>query len=254
MNRPSFSSRIVRAAVLCAAAVPAAACGSLDDGQGRARTDEAGAVIAEVVRVASVDRSSVNQDGRVRYVVDNLSAADTEDLVWSVTFVFPRGAGGGEIEVDEVAETTAERPLKLARGEKGRLLEAVCGQFAERRAAGQAVVGTRLNVLVNPPVFTVARDASGNPGTRFANNRIECVGQSDIYADDGTLSIEFENVSDRRVSDLRVQVVFTESRDRTKWKAIPEMAPGQRAKVTLDIRGLRLGARDFLVKVEAQDV
>jgi hypothetical protein len=254
MNR-STPRRLLGAAA-CALAGLLAACESNGGGgaPGRTGSDAEGTVLAEGVRIASIDRSAMAGEGRVTYRVDNVSGRDLDDLVWSVTFVFPRRSGMGDIQVEEETETTAERPLGLQRGEQGRAVVAVCGAFAERRAMGQQAIGTRLNVASNPPVLTVARAADGTPGTRFAANRIECVGQSDIWADAESLTIEFENVSGQKVTDLEVQAVFVDTKARTKWKAIPSMAPGQRAKATLDLRGLDLGGRDFLVNVRMQDV
>ena len=248
-----------RLALTAILALSAAACASPDGGGGgsamRTGSDAEGAVLVDAVRVVKIDRSEMGTAGRVKYTVDNVSGADQEDLVWSVTFTFPpkRATGEGEIELPEESETTAERPLRILRGETGRVLDAVCGAFGERTARGQPVLGTRLNVSSNPPVLTLARTASSQ-GTRFANNRIECVAQSDIWASAESLTIEFENVSNAKVSDLEVQVLFTDSKARSKWKPLPSMGPGQRAKATLDIRGLDLGSRDFLVKVRQQDV
>jgi hypothetical protein len=244
-------------ALACAAlALSAAACQSNGDGGGggggaRSGSDAEGAVLGGgAVRIGKIDRSAAATSGVARYWVDNISGTDQEDLVWSVTFTFPPAKGGGDIELAEEAETTSEKTLVLLRGETAKLLEAQCAAFESRRQAGQAVTGTRLNVMSNPPVLTLAR-APGHPGTRFLG-KIECVGQSDVWASNDEMTIEFENVSTSKAADLEVQVVFTDTRARTAWKAIPPIAPGARAKVVVDLRGVDMGARDFLVKVRQQ--
>lgn len=220
----------------------------------RGTSDAEGSVVAGVARISRIDRSTVNQDGKVRYVLDNVSGADQEDLLWSVSFLFPgRSVGAGAISTDEQAETTSEKTLILLRGEQGKVLEAQCGALAEHRARGETVIGTRLNVAPNPPVPTLARTASQR-GTMLASGRLECVGQSDIEspASPTELVLEFENLSSAKVSDLELQVLFVSSRVRSKWRAIPAMAPGQRGRVVVDLQGLDIGDRSFLVKIQQQ--
>lgn len=227
-----------------------AACQSNGEGDGggvRTGNDAEGAVLIDAVRIAKIDRSTVNQDGKVRYWVDNISGTDQDDLAWSVSFLFPPQKS--DVSVTETAETTSERSLTLLRGDANKLLEAQCGAFAEMKARGQPVLGTRLNVAFSPPVMTLARDAN-TAGTRFLG-KIECVGQSNVWEGD-QLVLEFENITNAKVSDLELQVVFVDTRAKSKWRAIPAMGPGQRAKVAVDLKGLDMGSRDFLVKVRQQ--
>lgn len=248
------TTSLLRAVALAAIAACAAACASTDDENGspgnRGPNDAESAVLAESVQIARVDRSTVNKDGKVRYYVDNISGSDQEDLAWSVSFVFPRGESSSEISVSAEEETTAEKSLILLRGERNKVLEAECGAFAERRSRGQSVIGTRLNMIPNPPVLTLARAPDGSPGTRFLG-RIECVGQSSIW-DGDQLVLEFENVSGGKVTNLELQVVFVDTRAKSKWRAIPPLAPGQRGKVAVDLKGIDMGERSFLVKVRQQ--
>lgn len=220
----------------------------------RGGSDSEGALLGDAVRITAIDRSTMNTDGKVRYTVENVSGVDQEDLAWTVSFVFPMGESERELGVSAAEETTAEKSLVLLRGEKNKVLEAQCGAFGDRRARGQQVTGTHLNVTTNQPVMTTARrPETGTPGTRFATGRIECVAMSDIYAPGDQLTIEFENVSTTKVGNLELQVVFIDAAgkaiSRSKWRAIPAMAPAARAKATVDLAGLDMGDRSFLVKV-----
>lgn len=250
--------------LLAAAAGGCASDGEPDDDPGasgatrlRGGSDAEGTVLAGAVRITRIDRGTMNQDGKVRYTIENVSGVDQEDLAWSVSFVYPKGDSERDLGVSAVEETTAEKSLVLLRGEKNKVLDAQCGAFADRKARGQQITGTHLNVAPNPPVMTMARDADkGQPGTRFATGRIECVGMTDIWAPDEQITLEFENVSASKVANLELQVVFIDAAgkpiSRSKWRAIPSMAPGARAKTTVELQGLDMGDRSFNVKVRQQ--
>lgn len=250
--------RLASAAFCVAAAVSLGACQSDGDheggGGGRSSSDAEGALLADAVRIVKIDRAAVNTEGRVRYTVDNVSGVDQEDLTWSVSFLFPPRQGESDIAVAEESETTSERSLVMLRGDSGKVLDAVCGAFNERRAAGQPVIGTRLRVAKNEPAFPMAR-APGSQGTRFLN-KLEMVSVSNIEdaTDPTELVLEFENFSGGKVSELEVQAVFPRSGMRTKWKALPAAGPGQRTRAVLDLRGVNIGDRQFLVKVRQQDL
>jgi len=266
MNLSTLSSRALVAGFAVCLAAALAGCqsgggeptGDGGDPAGRVGSDSVGTTLLDTVRITGIDRSSTQQDGVVRYTVENVSGQDQEDLVWSVSYVFPSRDSGGDIVLAEEAETTAERVLVLFRGEKGKVLVATCGALEQRRAQGQKIVGTRLVVAANPPVFPFARTAA-QEGTKFASGRLECVGQSSIWGEPGSpppdaLSIELENVSKGPVANLELQVVFSETNARTKYVVIPATQPGERTLVTVDLRGLDLGGRDFLVKVRPRGI
>ncbi|MCE9634739.1 MAG: hypothetical protein K8T90_03450 [Planctomycetes bacterium] len=256
---PNSFLRLVAVALCAASAVSLGACASDGDGGssgggGRSSSDAQGALLADAVRIASIDRNAVNTEGRVRYVVDNVSGADQEDLTWSVSFLFPPRQVESDISVAEESETTSERSLVMLRGDAGKVLDATCAAFNERRAAGQAVIGTRLRVAKNEPAFPMARSA-GSPGTRFLN-KLEMVAVSNIEdaSDPTELVLEFENISGSKASELEVQAVFPRSGMRTKWRALPAAGAGQRTRAVLDLRGVNIGDRQFLVKVRQQDL
>lgn len=238
---------------LALAAVPMWGCAAPGDGGGRGAVgDAAGQVIApdNVARIQSVDRSTASRDGRAKYVIENVSGADQEDLVWSVTFWFPPEIRDG-IEMPEVSETTGERALVLLRGEK-KAVDALCPDFQRYAAAQKPVLGTRINLQVQQPILTVPRNSDGSPGTRFVANKLECVGMIDDLYGQSSLWIEFENVSATKLTDLELQIVFPSSGARTKWKSIPSLAPGQRSRIDVDLGGVDVGDRSFTVKVRQQ--
>jgi hypothetical protein len=247
MNRVNRNLGALALAVACGVA---GGCNGTDDG--RRMGDDAGQIVGEVARSVKVDRTTVNQDGRVRYWIENISGQDQEDLVWSVTFHLPPEVKDG-LEVPEQGEVTSERGLVLYKDDKARLVEAECPNWTEIRARGKKILSTTLNLQVQQPVPTIARNATER-GTVFDGGRLECVGMDpdDLLGKDSTW-IEFENVSSRKLLDLELQYVFAGAAARTKWKSIPALAPGQRARVEVDLRGLGLGTdRDFMVKVRQQ--
>lgn len=234
-----------------AAAFAAAGCGSSGGetgGGGGGPNDQPGDIVEfggqQVARIVSVDRGTARQDGKVRYVIENVSGRDQEDLVYSVTFAFPPGAMGGDIAMQYELDTTVERGFALFSNDRSKALDAV---MPEASRAG-ALLGTKLNLAIEPPALTMSRSASG-PGTRFVGNRLECVGQAPFEDDPSELWLEFENVSNQKLSNLEVQILFVDTKARTKWKSMPTVNPGERKRVNPDIRGLDAGDRRFLVKV-----
>ncbi|MCG3134903.1 MAG: hypothetical protein HMLKMBBP_02311 [Planctomycetes bacterium] len=246
---------IARALVTFAASVlalAAGACASDTGGGGTAAAagpnDQPGDVIEfggqQIARIVSVDRGTARSDGKVRYVVENISGRDQEDLVYSVTYAFPPGAMGGDIAMQYELDTTVERGFALFSNDRSKALDSV---MPDASRAG-ALLGTKLNLAIEPPALTMSRTASG-PGTRFVGNRLECVGQAPFEDDPSELWLEFENVSNQKLSNLEVQILFVDTKARTKWKSMPTVNPGERKRIAPDIRGLDTGDRRFLVKV-----
>jgi hypothetical protein len=213
--------------------------------------DAEGAVLSfggePLARIVKKDTSQLGS-GKVRYVLENVSGQNQEDLVWSVSFSLPPGKMTSEIQMREQVETTSERYIVLFKNDKEKALEAECPNFDPSRP----IRGTQLRLGIDAPAMTFARGSDGTSGTRFYGGRVECVGisgEDGLYNDPPALWIEFENVSDRKVSDLELQVVFTDTNGRTKWKGLPSMAPGARTRVDVDLAGVDMGGRAFLVKV-----
>ena len=205
-----------------------------------------------LARIVSKDTSGLAASGKVKYVLENVSGRDEEDLVWSVSFSMPPGRMTEEIQMREQVETTSERYMVLFKNDRQKAIEAECPNFDPTRP----ITGTQLRLAIDAPAMTFARGTDGSQGTRYYGGRVECVGMSgedELNSASPRLWIDFENVSDRKVSDLEVQVVFTDSNGRTKWKALKSMAPRARSgPVEIDVRGMDMGGKAFLVKVRAQ--
>jgi hypothetical protein len=242
-------------AALAAAAFVAAACdstGAGKNGNGASAVNELhDDVPTDVVRV---DRRDVAPDGRVTYVLENVSGKLQEDLTYFVEFHYA-STGKGAINIADEVEVSPERELVLLKSDLAKQIT------VDNPKPGQKVLGAKLFVRSTPPVAAVARDASG-PGTYFLNHAIECVGMAspdELRA--GSLWIEVENVSDRPVSELEAKAVFVDQMTKekggeTKWTVVRDLPKrGARARVQFDLGGLgKVDNLSFLVKIRQQSM
>jgi len=245
-------------AALAAAAVAVAAC----DSPGTAKNNGGGGAVGatsgdlgdemptDVVRVA---KKEPGPDGRVTYVLENVSGKLQEDLTFHVEFHYPKTASGA-IDADDI-EVSPERDLVLLKSDVAKSIT------VENPKPGHKVLGTKLAIQSSPPIAAVARDAN-NPGTYFLNRAVECVGmasEDDVRA--GSLWIEIENVSDRAISELEAKAVFVDQMTKekgaeTKWTAVRDLSKkGARSRITFDLGGLgKVGNLSFLIKIRQQSL
>ena len=242
------------------AAVACSATGPAKGDKTTYRDDVAGGEpLAGVVQIVSIDRSTVNTDGTVRYRVKNLTQQDQETLSARVIFYYPPSEGS-DIALPYEADVIDVK-LPLFKGQDNYELVATSEAFAERSAAGEAVLATELDVTLEVLVPVLARTAAA-PGTRLLNGRLECVGISPEDARlglDGTkpeLWIEFENVSAKAVRNVQVSAVFMDTRGdvttgETGWTRMSRVEPGERRRVELNLEGAGVVRnRPFLVRMK----
>jgi hypothetical protein len=241
-----------------AAATFAAGCqGGGGGGRGDASIDGASDVVpADVVRVVKKESAP---DGRVTYVLENVSGKLQEDLTYHVEFHYDYAAAPGDsqpvIKIADDIEFSPERDLVLLKSDTAKVIA------VENPRPGKPVKSASISVQSSPPVAAVYRDA-GNPGTYFLNRALECVGmasEDEIRA--GALWIEVENVSDRALSELESKAVFVDQMTKekvaeTKWAAVRDLATkGARARIQYDLSGLgKVGNLSFLVKIRQQSL
>jgi hypothetical protein len=259
----STSHTFIRAAALVLVGVSAAACtstGAVDRDPTEYRSDVADdEPLAGVVRIVSVDRSSLNTDGTVRYRVKNLTGEDQQSLAARVVFYYPPSEDSG-IELPFETDVI-DVDLPLFKGQDNYELVAVSEAFEARSAAGYTVLATELDVTMEVPVPVVARTASA-PGTLLYNGRFECVGispEDERLGLDGAapvLWIELENVSTREVRNVQISAVFMDTQGEgatgeTAWARLPRVDAGARERVTLDLSEAGpVRDRPFLVRVK----
>ena len=238
---------------LVAALLAVAACGT--DSQDRAvaaipdqMSDRAGTEpLRGIVRLKSVERTP---EGGVRYVVENISGRDQEELAYFVSFFFPSQEDTAIKKLGD-RDTTPQRDLVLLRGTEREIT-------AANPRPGAPCLGTTIDVLNNEAVPVVTR--GDTPGTLFLNKSLECVAMStEDDLRDSKLWIEFENVSRRAISELEAKVQFHDPGaanrkvGETKWTPVRDIQPGQRGRVQFDVASLgRLSNTIFLVKIRQQ--
>lgn len=245
-------------AALAAAAFAVSACDSTGTaksnggGGGAVGTSEdlADEMPTDIVRVA---KKEPGPDGRVTYVLENVSGKLQEDLTFHVEFHYPATASGA-INADDI-EVSPERDLVLLKSDVAKSIT------VDNPKPGHKVLATKLAVQSSPPIAAVARDANG-PGTYFLNRAIECVGiasEDEVRA--RSLWIEIENVSDRSVSELEAKAVFVDQMTKekggeTKWTAVRDISKkGARARIQFDLGGLGdVKNLSFLVKIRQQSL
>lgn len=219
------------------------AAGSMNDHNG----DEP---LRGIVRIKNVSRTA---DGSVKYLVENISGRDQEDLGYFVSFFFPAEEKTVVKKVGD-RETTPQRDLVLLRGSEREIT-------AQNPRPGVLCLGTTIDVLNNEAVPVVTR--GDNPGTLFLNRSLECVAMSseDDVRESKKLWIEFENVSSRPVSEIEAKAQFHDPGaanakvGETKWTSVRDVQPKARTRVEFDLSSLgRLSNRIFLVKVRQQSL
>jgi hypothetical protein len=251
-----FETKFVLGAALAASALALVACDSSSGSRGaaplaEAKSDQAGEEpLAGVVRIKSVTRAP---DGGVRYVLENISGKDQEDLSYFISFLFPSQVGTAITMLGD-REATPQRDLVLLRGTEKELA-------AGNPRPGTASQGTRIDVFSNEAVPVVARSA-GEPGTLFFNKTIECVAmapEDDQRGANPRLWIEFENVSANSITDIEAKVQFHDPSagnrkvGETNWTPLSNLSPHQRARIDFDLSGVgRISNRIFLVKIRQQ--
>jgi hypothetical protein len=246
-------------AALAAAVFVAAACDSTGAGKNAkgGAIDDEDVLPAGVVEVVNVNHAP---DGRVTYVLKNVSGQLQEDLTYRVKFHYAgtennKDGNGKAFQIADDVQVSLERDLVLLKSDAAKSV------VVDNPRPGQAVKDTRILVQVSPPVPSVARDA-GSQGTFFLNHALECVGmasEDEIRA--GNLWIELENVSDRALSELEGRAVFVdqftkEKISETKWTSMPDLPQrGARSRVQFDLSGLgKVGNFSFLVKIRQQSL
>jgi hypothetical protein len=240
---------------LAAATFAAAGCqGGGGGGRGDAAIDGSSDVVpADVVRVVKKESAP---DGRVTYVLENVSGKLQEDLTYHVEFHYAaKGDSETVIKIADDIEFSPERDLVLLKSDTAKVIA------VENPRPGQPVKSASISVQSSPPVAAVFREP-GNPGTFFLNRALECVGmasEDEIRA--GALWIEVENVSDRALSELESKAVFVDQMTKekvaeTKWAAVRDLATkGARARIQYDLSGLgKVGNLSFLVKIRQQSL
>lgn len=209
--------------------------------------------LAGIVRIKNVERSA---DGAsAKYMVENVSGRDQEDLAYFVSFFFP-ATKGSAIDTVGDRETTPQRDLVLLRG-TSREITAV----NPYPRPGQVCLGTTIDVVNNEAVPVVTRGDTA--GTLFLNKSLECVAMSgeDEVRESKKLWIEFENVGTRAISEIEAKAQFHDPGagnakvGETKWTNVRDVQPKQRTRVEFDLASLgRLTNKTFLVKVRQQSL
>ncbi len=247
-------------ALAAAAALSACASNAEQSPATQATSDAAGAELANgAVRIASVDRSTLQTDGSVRYVLDNASNEDQEHLTARVVFYYPP-TGTGSIALPFDTDVTDEIGVLLFKGQRGYELRATSRAFADRKAKGDQVLATRLDVQVEELIPTTARDG-GVGGTRLLNGQLECVGIASEDLRNGLdgaapeFWVEIENVAGRAIGNVEARAVFIDGvrgvrTGETKWSKVPRLEPGSRVKVPFDLSGAgEVRNRPFVIQV-----
>ncbi len=197
-----------------------------------------------VVRIVDVDRSTLQDDGTTRYYVENLTNALVENLVFSVAFYYPPGSNlaPGALRLPYESVGTPEQFLNLQPSDSQRVIVASCPEFLTRRARGASIASTRLTVYVEAPALPLPR-TDGARGSTFVGGAIELTGCLDdgLYDTPPSLSLEFENVSQRAV-DTEIRVIFLEpdghtTAGATAWQRLDVISPGARRRVDVDLSG-----------------
>lgn len=206
--------------------------------------------IKDVVRIKSIDRSP---DGSVRYVVENVSGRDQEELAYFVSFFFPADETSA-IKQEGVRDTTPMRDILLLRGAEREVT-------AQNPRPGAPCLGTTIDVVNNEAVPVVTRGDTA--GTLFLNRALECVAMSteDDVRVQKKLWLEFENVSSRAISEIEAKAQFHDPGagnakvGETKWTRVKDVQPRQRTRVEFDLASLgRLSNTIFLVKIRQQSL
>jgi hypothetical protein len=219
------------------------------------RIDSAGEPLPGIVKIVGVDSGA---DGRITYRLENISGKVQEDLSYRIAFRYPET----ETSAFKLYEWDAAplRDLVLLKSDTAKEVS------ADNPRPGQKVLETKLTVENTPPVDTVARaGGAAGTGTLFLERSLECTAmanEDEVRA--GTLWIELENVSSKKVSEMEARVVFIDIVDRagtsrkqaeTKWTPLADLDPGARGKVNFDLSGLgRVGSYKFLVKIRQQSL
>ena len=248
MQNPTASLALALALLVPAgcAATPAAEGTAATEFSSDAAGDQP---VPGVVRIDRVDRSTLATDGTVRYYLDNVSGEDQENLTARVIFYYPP-TQQSDIALPFDTDVTEEKSIALFRGQGGFEFAAASRAFTERQAAGESILATRIELIVEELVQTVARDDT-SPGTLLLNGQLECVGispwelRSGMEGGDPQLWLELQNVSAQRVSNVEVRVVFFDGDEdvrkaETAWAKLPALAPGERARATIDLAGIDL--------------
>ena len=255
-------SRAASAAALTLAAFAFAACGgtgSSGGGGGGGGGAEGGAALGpsasgsdqagdfpdgtvgdeQLVQISKIDRKGMHETGTVTYYVDNVSGERLRDLTYWVQFQWP--PNNPQVPYD--SDVTDQKSLVLVKGAAGEALTATSPEFAQRTSGDkpQKIQATRLIMMQERPVAAVSREEAGQ-GTLFVQGALECVAISPedlLWESPGQLWIDFENVSDRSLSRLQVQVVFVDiSEDvtgETKNERLATLKPGAKKRVTFDL-------------------
>lgn len=205
-----------------------------------------------LARVVEIDTSRLAAAGIAGYVVDNVSDRDHEDLEFTITYHFSPTPQAGPLTMNDV-EATAERPLTLFRSDRRKRLDGTCPGWTPERAT--RLRGTTLRLVDSLPAALIARGPG--PGTTLFNGRLECIAMAtagELDSPSPRLWVELENIDprSRRASDLEAQAVFPSTGARTKWKSVPTIAPGQRARVEFDLKNVPMGDRECALKIRPQ--
>lgn len=216
--------------------------------------DTVGTVLAEGrLRIVAIDRSRLETEGEVTYRVVNIAGRGGDFSTCIQFHGDPRPPYPSPDLVETLIATSAKFTVHLAGGEETSVTErcaAPAGAQGDRPATAQPRT-TRMVATFELPELTVARNAStGQRGSTFVNGKLECVGLSDLWDDASGLEVHLENVSSERIPGLfEVSAIFVDTGERCAPNALPALAPGQVARVRLDLTGVALGGRAFRVRV-----
>lgn len=222
-----------------------------NDSEGPAAVDDKG---NEIVRIVSIDRSTLPKDGTVRYVLENVSGVKQDKLTFAIQFYLPKKSGpGSQIPFD--LEVTFEQPLKLYPDKPRVQVEAKCSIWT-----GGPFLGTKIKVEEERPHVTVPRGAEGpGSGTMFMSGLLECESLDKLFDLPIGCQITFENRSSQNLSNLVTQAVFLDSDHttiigETAWQTMPAMSPGGKAKVDFDLSSVARTSHDVWIRVKQGDV
>jgi hypothetical protein len=142
----------------------ATACTSADtsDDPNEFADDNAGDwALVDAVRIVSVDRSAVNTDGSVRYVLENVTGEDQDTLTARITFFYPPS---GDFDLPYDTDVTEEMDVPLFKGQNDYVLSATSRVFAERAERGEKVLATNVSVSMAElvPIVAGRSNASGS--------------------------------------------------------------------------------------------
>lgn len=229
--------------------------GEYNDAVGPVTYDEGG---TEIVRIASVDRSTLETDGTVRYVLENVSGQNLEGLTYMVQFYLPAtgAVGEGSISLGFDTELTLPQSLSLYTSEPRMQIEAKCSKWT-----GGKMLGTKIYVEEERPRPTIPRaDASERgSGTQFMNGLLECVSMDGLFDSPMRLELTLENTSTQHIGGLLVQAVFLDLDaetpiGETEWESLPSAAPGQRIVKEFDVSKAARTGRNVWIRIKQGEV